>query len=134
MNYWLVKSEPSVYAWEQLVADGKTCWDGVRNNAARLHLLAMKKGDHVMFYHSNEGLAVMGIAKVEKTAYSDPTADDARWVGVELTPYKALKKPVTLAQVKEDARLKDIALVRIGRLSVMPLKKEEFNVILELSK
>jgi len=134
MKYWLVKSEPFKYSWEQFVADGKTFWDGVRNNAARLHLLAMKKGDQVLFYHSNEGLAVMGIAKVEKTAYSDPTADDAGWVGVELTPYKALKKPVTLAQVKEDARLKDIALVRIGRLSVMPLKKEEFNVILELSK
>ena len=134
MKYWLVKSEPFKYSWEQFVADGKTFWDGVRNNAARLHLLAMKKGDQVLFYHSNEGLAVMGIAKVEKTAYFDPTADDARWVGVELTPFKALKKPVTLAQVKEDARLKDIALVRIGRLSVMPLKKEEFNVILELSK
>ncbi|HOZ91318.1 MAG TPA: EVE domain-containing protein [Bacteroidia bacterium] len=134
MQFWLVKSEPFKYSWEQFVADGKTFWDGVRNNAARLHLLAMKKGDQVLFYHSNEGLAVMGIAKVEKTAYTDPTADDTRRVGVELTPFKALKKPVTLAQVKDDARLKDIALVRIGRLSVMPLKKEEFNVILELSK
>ena len=134
MQYWLVKSEPFKYSWEQFVADGKTFWDGVRNNAARLHLLAMKKGDQVLFYHSNEGLAVMGIAKVEKTAYPDPTADDVRWVGVELTPFKALKKPVTLTQVKGDVRLKDIAVVRIGRLSVMPLKKEEYNVILELSK
>lgn len=80
MQYWLVKSEPFKYSWEQFVADGKTFWDGVRNNAARLHLLAMKKGDQVLFYHSNEGLAVMGIAKVEKTAYPDPTADDVRWV------------------------------------------------------
>jgi predicted RNA-binding protein with PUA-like domain len=134
MQYWLVKSEPFKYSWEQFVADGKTFWDGVRNNAARLHLLAMKKGDQVLFYHSNEGLAVMGIAKVEKTACPDPTADDVRWVGVELIPFKALKKPVTLTQVKGDVRLKDIALVRIGRLSVMPLKKEEYNVILELSK
>ena len=94
----------------------------------------MKIGHQVFFYHNNEGLAVMGIAKVEKTAYPDPTADDVRWVGVELTPFKALKKPVTLTQVKGDVRLKDIALVRIGRLSVMPLKKEEYNVILELSK
>mgnify|MGYP002398564314 CR=1 FL=1 len=106
MNYWLVKSEPFKYSWEQFNADGQTFWDGVRNHAARLHLLAMQKGDQVLFYHSNEGLAVMGIAKVLKAATPDPTADDPRWV----------------------------ALVRIGRLSVMPLKKEEFDVILELSR
>ena len=134
MNYWLVKSEPSVYSWEQLVTDGKTCWDGVRNFAARLHLLAMKKGDHVMFYHSNEGLAVAGIAKVAATAYHDPTADDERWVAVDLVPYKALKRPVSLAEIKKEPRLKNIALVRIGRLSVMPLTKEEYEVIIELSR
>lgn len=134
MNYWLVKSEPSVYAWEQLVADGKTCWDGVRNFAARLHLLAMKKGDHVMFYHSNEGLAVTGIAKVATTAYQDPTTDDERWVAVDLVPYKALKKPVTLTQIKAEPGLKNIALVRIGRLSVMPLTKKEYEIIIELSR
>lgn len=134
MNYWLVKSEPFKYSWEQFIADGQTFWDGVRNHAARLHLLAMQKGDQVLFYHSNEGLAVMGIAKVLNTAAPDPTADDPRWVGVELKPYKSLKKPVTLQQIKAEKRLKDIALVRIGRLSVMPLKKEEFDVILELSR
>ncbi len=134
MNYWLVKSEPNTYSWDQLVKDGETRWDGVRNFAARIHLNAMKKGDQVMFYHSNEGMEVVGIAKVIRTAYPDPTSDDERWVAVDLAPYKPLKKPVTLVQVKADKRLKDIALVRIGRLSVQPLKKEEFDVILELSK
>jgi len=134
MNYWLVKSEPSVYSWDQLIKDGETRWDGVRNFAARIHLNAMKKGDQVMFYHSNEGMEVVGITKVSRTAYPDPTSDDERWVAVDLVPYKPLKKPVTLVQIKADKRLKDIALVRIGRLSVQPLKKEEFDCILELSK
>jgi predicted RNA-binding protein with PUA-like domain len=134
MNYWLVKSEPSVYSWEQFVADGKTCWDGVRNYAARLHLLAMKKGDHVMFYHSNEGLAIVGIAKVAATAYLDPTTDDERWVAVDLVPHKALKRPVPLAQIKAEPGLKNIALVRIGRLSVMPLTKNEYDIINDLSR
>lgn len=134
MNYWLVKSEPSVYSWDQLVKDGETRWDGVRNFAARIHLNAMKKGDQVMFYHSNEGMEVVGITKVSRTAYPDPTSDDERWVAVDLVPYKPLKKPVTLVQIKAEKRLKDIALVRIGRLSVQPLKKEEFDCILELSK
>jgi predicted RNA-binding protein with PUA-like domain len=134
MNYWLVKSEPFKYSWEQFLNDGKTVWDGVRNYAARLHLLAMQKGDQVMFYHSNEDLAIIGIAKVAKTAFQDPTTNDERWVAVELTPFKTLKKPVSLAAIKADERLKNIALVRIGRLSVMPLLKEEFEIIKMLSK
>lgn len=133
MNYWLVKSEPSVYPWEQLMKEGATCWNGVRNYAARIHLNAMKKGDPVMFYHSNEGLEVVGIAKVSKTAYHDPTTTDERWVAVDIKPYKTLKNPVSLKLIKTDLRLKNIALVRIGRLSVMPLTQTEYEVILELS-
>ena len=133
MNYWLVKSEPFVYSWEQFLKDGETCWSGVRNYAARIHLNAMKKGDQVMFYHSNEGLEVVGIAKVSKTAYQDPTTEDDRWVAVDLAPFKILKNPVSLKVIKTDPRLKDIALVRIGRLSVMPLTENEFKVLLELS-
>lgn len=133
MNYWLVKSEPSVYSWDQFVADGQTCWSGVRNYAARIHLNGMKKGDPVMFYHSNEGLSVVGIAKVLKTAYQDPTTNDDRWVAVDIKPFKKLKKPVDLKTIKSDYRLKNIALVTIGRLSVMPLTETEYDVILELS-
>lgn len=133
MNYWLVKSEPSVYPWQQFLSEGITCWSGVRNYAARIHLNGMKKGDPVMFYHSNEGLEVVGIAKVAKTAYQDPTTTDERWVAVDLKPFKTLKSAVSLKTIKADARLKDIALVRIGRLSVMPLTKNEYEVLLELS-
>lgn len=133
MNFWLVKSEPSVYSWDQFVAEGESCWSGVRNYAARIHLNAMKKGDPVMFYHSNEGLSVVGIAKVSKAAYQDPTTDDVRWVAVDIKPFKKLKNPVHLKTIKSDIRLKDIALVRIGRLSVMPLTQTEYDVILELS-
>lgn len=134
MNYWLVKSEPSAYSWEQFVKDGKTAWTGVRNFAARIHLNGMKKGDKVMFYHSNEGLEVVGIAEVVKEAYQDPTTTDTKWVAVDIKPGKALKKPVTLVAIKAEKELKNIALVRIGRLSVMPLTKEEFDVIIEMSK
>jgi len=133
MKYWLVKSEPFVYSWDQFVEEGETCWSGVRNYAARIHLNGMKKGDPVMFYHSNEGLEVVGIAKVVKTAYQDPTTTDERWVAVDLKPVKPLKYPVSLSKIKSEKRLKDIALVRIGRLSVMPLTEKEFNVLLELS-
>lgn len=133
MNYWLVKSEPSVYPWKQFLAEGQTCWSGVRNYAARIHLNGMKKGDPVMFYHSNEGLEVVGIAKVVKEAYQDPTTSDERWVAVDLKPFKTLKRPVNLKVIKSDSRLKDIALVRIGRLSVMPLTKIEYDVLLELA-
>ena len=132
MNYWLVKSEPVKYAWDQFVKDGKTFWDGVRNYQARNNLQAMKKGDLVLYYHSNEGMEVVGIAKVMKEHYPDPTIDDPRWVVVDLAPYKALKKPVSLAQMKQDPILANIGLIRQGRLSVMPLKSEEFDRIVEM--
>lgn len=132
MNYWLVKSEPFKYSWEKFLEDKRTFWDGVRNYAARNHLRGMKKGDLVLWYHSNEGLAVVGIAKVAKEAYQDPTTEEEAWVAVDLVPHKSLKKPVTLAQIKADKMLKDIYLVRQGRLSVMPLKAAEFDRIVEL--
>jgi predicted RNA-binding protein with PUA-like domain len=131
--YWLVKSEPSVYGWEQLVKDKKTSWDGVRNYAARNHLKAMKKGDEVLFYHSNEGMEIVGIAKVDKEFYQDPTTDDANWVVVDLKPHKKLKKPVTLSQIKTDKRLQEMALVRLGRLSVQPVTEKEWKIIMELA-
>ena len=131
MNYWLVKSEPSTFSWEKLVKDGHVVWDGVRNYAARLHLRAMKKGDEVLFYHSNEGLCVMGIAKVTKEAYQDPTTKED-WSAVDLAPHKALKNPVTLVEMKTKKELKNIGLIRIGRLSCMPLKKEEFEFIVKM--
>jgi len=133
MNYWLVKSEPSTYGWEQLTKDKKTTWDGVRNYAARIHLKAMKKGDEVLFYHSNEGMEIVGIAKVDKEAYQDPTTSDTNWVAVDLKPYKKLKTPVSLVQIKADKRLKDMALVRIGRLSVQPVTENEWNIIMEMA-
>ena len=132
MNYWLVKSEPVKYAWDQFVKDGKTFWDGVRNYQARNNLQAMKKGDLVLYYHSNEGMEVVGIAKVLKEHYPDPTIDDPRWVVVDLAPYTALKKSVGLAQMKQDPMLANIGLIRQGRLSVMPLKVEEFDRIVEM--
>jgi len=132
MNYWLVKSEPHKYSWEQFNKDGRTFWDGVRNYTARNNMRAMKEGDLVLFYHSNEGKEVVGIAKVVKEAYQDPTTDDTAWVVVELSPVEALKKPVTLETIKADPRLKDIQLIRQGRLSVPSLTKEEFDRILEL--
>jgi len=132
MAYWLVKSEPFKYSYEQLEKDKQTFWDGVRNYAARNHLKAMKKGDQVLFYHSNEGLEIVGIAKVAKEAYQDPTTDEDAWVVVDLKPYKRIKKPVSLEQVKSDKRLKDMALVRLGRLSVQPVTDDEWDVIMEL--
>ena len=133
MSYWLVKSEPSTYSFEQLEKDGQTTWDGVRNYAARNHLKAMKKGDQVLFYHSNEGLEIVGIAKVAKEAYQDPTTDEEAWVVVDLKPHKRLKKPVSLIQIKADKRLADMALVRLGRLSVQPVTEKEWKVVMELS-
>jgi predicted RNA-binding protein with PUA-like domain len=133
MSYWLVKSEPSVYSFDQLQKEGETVWSGVRNYAARLHLRAMKKGDEVFYYHSNEGLDIVGIAKVSKEAYQDPTTDDDKWVAVDLKPYKKLKKPVSLEQIKKDKRLKEMALVRIGRLSVQPVTEKEYKTIMELA-
>lgn len=132
MNYFLVKSEPNVYSWDQFVEDGGTFWDGVRNYQARNNLKDMKKGDLVLYYHSNIGMEVVGIAKVVKEYYQDPTTDDERWVAVDIEPVQKFKRPVTLAEVKKDEFLQDIALVRQGRLSVMPLKAEEFDRIVEL--
>ncbi|MCT1526219.1 MULTISPECIES: EVE domain-containing protein [Sphingobacterium] len=132
MNYFLVKSEPFKYSWEQFNKDGETFWDGVRNYQARNNLKAMKKGDLVLFYHSNEGKEVVGIAKVVKEFYQDPTTDDERWVVVDLAPVETFKNPVTLETVKADPLLQDIALVKQGRLSVMPLKAEEFDRLVEL--
>jgi len=129
MKYWLVKSEPFKYSWEMFLKDGSTYWDGVRNYQARNNLKNMKNGDLVLFYHSNEGLEVVGVAKVIKEAYQDPTTNDQRWVVVDLAPFKTLKKPVSLADIKNDKRLKNIALIKQSRLSVMPLTKEEFDVI-----
>ncbi len=134
MNHWLVKSEPFKYSWEQFEKDGKTFWDGVRNYQARNNLRNMKKGDLVFWYHSNEGKEIVGIAKVAKEYYQDPTTDDKNWVVVDLVPFKKLKKTVTLEQIKADEKLQNIGLVRQGRLSVMEIKKEEFDYILLLAK
>jgi len=133
MNYWLIKSEPFKYSWEQFEKDGKTFWDGVRNYAARNNLKAMKKGDLAFYYHSNEGVEIVGIAQVAKEAYQDPTTDEEAWVAVDFKPYKKLKKPVTLEQVKADKRLANMALVRLGRLSVQPVTPEEWNIVMEMS-
>ena len=133
-SYWLVKSEPNKYSWDDLVRDGSTYWDGVRNALARNNLQAMRRDDRVLYYHSNEGKEVVGVAKVTKTAYPDPTSDDPRWVVVDLAPVKALARPVTLAEIKADAALRDIPLVRQSRLSVMPLPRAAFDHILALSK
>ena len=130
MNYWLVKSEPLKYSWDHFVKDKRTYWDGVRNYQARNNLNAMKKGDAVLFYHSTEGLAVVGIARVIKEAYQDPTTEDQRWVVVDLEPVESLQQPVLLSEMKQDQRLQNIALIRQSQLSVMPLTKEEFEVII----
>ena len=132
MQYFLVKSEPFKYSWDQFNKDGRTFWDGVRNYQARNNMKEMKEGDLVLFYHSNEGKNVVGIAKVVKEFYQDPTTDDDRWVVVDLAPIESLKNPVSLETIKGDERLKDISLVRQGRLSVTTLKVEEFDRIVEL--
>ncbi len=131
-SYWLMKSEPYKYSWDDLNRDGSTYWDGVRNYEARNNLAAMKKGDLVLYYHSNEGKEVVGVAKVTKESYPDPTTDDERWVVVDLEPVKPLKDPVTLAVVKSDGKLKDMALVKQARLSVQPVTEAEFKRVLAL--
>jgi predicted RNA-binding protein with PUA-like domain len=131
MNYWMVKQEPDAYSWDDFVDDGATDWTGVRNFQARNNLKSMEKGDKVLFYHSNVGKEVVGIATVSKTAFPDPT--DEKWVAVELKPVKPLKKPVTLAQIRENLALSDIKLVRQSQLSVMPLTKDEFEEIVSMS-
>lgn len=128
----MVKQEPDAYSWDDFVKDGATDWTGVRNFQARNNLKSMKKGDKVLFYHSNVGKEVVGIATVSKTAFPDPT--DEKWVAVELQPVKPLKRPVTLAQIKENLALADIKLVRQSQLSVMPLSKDEYEEILSMSK
>jgi predicted RNA-binding protein with PUA-like domain len=133
MAYWLAKSEPTTYSWDEFVNEKQTCWSGVRNYAARLHLRAMKKGDEVFFYHSNEGTNIVGIAKVIKEAYQDPTTTDERWVAVDLKPIRKIKNPVTLETIKKDKRLANMALVRLGRLSVQPVTDEEWKVVMELA-
>ena len=129
MNYWLIKSEPFKYSWDQFKKDKKTCWDGVRNYQARNNLKAMKKGDLALFYHSNEGMCIVGIAKVVKEHYQDPTTKEEAWVSVDVAPFKALKTPVTLAQIKDDEYLKNMQLVKLQRLSVGEVKAEEFDRI-----
>lgn len=133
MNYWLVKSEPFKYSWDQLLKDKKTFWDGVRNYAARNNLRDMKKGDEVFFYHSNEGLEIVGIAMVIKEAYQDPTTDNKNWLVVDLSPVKALKNPVSLAEIKQDPQLENMELVKNSRLSVQKVTPAEWKHILKMS-
>jgi predicted RNA-binding protein with PUA-like domain len=134
MNYWLVKSEPFKYSWDDFVREGKSVWDGVRNYQARNNMKLMKKGDWVFFYHSNEGMEVVGLAEVKKEFYQDPTTEDPRWVVVELVPINKLAKSVTLKMIKTDERLTNLALVKQSRLSVTPVDKQEFDIILSLAE
>jgi predicted RNA-binding protein with PUA-like domain len=133
MNYWLVKQEPESYSWSDFVKDGKTAWTGVRNFAARLNLRAMKKGDAVFYYHSVTGKEIVGLAKVVKEAYPDPTATEGDWSAVNLVPDQPLKKPVSLEALKADRILKEMKLVTISRLSVSPVTKEQAERVLKLS-
>jgi predicted RNA-binding protein with PUA-like domain len=133
MAYWLVKSEPNKYSFDDLRRDGKTVWDGVRNNTAALHLKAMKRGDQVFYYHSQEGLAVVGVAEVAREAFVDPTDPTGRFVAVELTPERALPKPVTLAEMKANPALANMAMLRLFRLSVSPVTPEEWASILAMA-
>lgn len=133
-SFWLARSEPSKYSWDDLVRDGSTYWDGVRNYQARNNLQAMAKGDLVLFYHSVVGTEIVGIARVTRTAYPDPTSDDPRWVVVDLDAHKPLERPVSLAEIKSDPALADMALVRQSRLSVMPVDKRDFERILALGQ
>ena len=130
---FLIKSEPSVYSFDQLTEDGVTTWDGVRNYEARNNLRAMKKGDLLLFYHSNEGKEVVGLARVKRTAYQDPKTEDD-WSAVDVVPVKKLKKPVTLAQVKAHPQLSKMALVKRSRISAVPVTEEELALILELAQ
>lgn len=134
MNYWLVKTEPGNYAWETLVKDRQTCWDGVRNYQARNFMKEMKAGDQILVYHSGDDKRVMGKAEVVREFYPDPTIQDDRWVAVDIKALEPLKNHVTLVQIKADEKLKDILLVRNSRLSVMPLDKEAYSLIIEKSK
>ena len=132
-SHWLVKSEPNTYSFEDLVRDGRTVWDGVRNNAAALHLKAMKIGDHVFFYHSQEGLAVVGIAEVVRTAFLDPSDPAGRFVAVELAPVRPLAKPVALTLMKANPALADMAMLKQSRLSVSPVSPQAWAEILRMA-
>ncbi len=133
-SFWLVKQEPSSYSWSDFVADGGTSWTGVRNYTARNNLRKMRKGDDVLFYHSGEEKAVVGIARVMRMAYADATAKEGDWSTVDLSPIKPLKQPVTLREVKGNSRLKGIPLVRQSRLSVMPLEESAFRELLSMAE
>ncbi len=133
MNHWIAKSEPFKYSWDDLVLEKRGVWDGVRNYQARNNLQGMKLGDLVLFYHSNVGKEIVGLAKVVKEHYPDPTTDDTRWVVVDLEPLERFPKPVTLAQMKADTRLADLSLIRQSRLSVLPLDAAEFDIIVGLA-
>ncbi len=134
MNYWLIKSEPFKYSWEQFEQEGLTMWDGVRNYGARNNLRSMKKGDLAFWYHSNEGMEIVGIAKVVKEAYQDPTTDNPAWLVVDFKPLKKLKVPVSLQVLKQDPRLTNMDLIRLGRLSVQTVKPEEWEIVLQYAK
>jgi len=134
MNYWLVKSEPFKYSWDDFVKEGKSVWDGVRNYQARNNMKEMKKGDWVFFYHSNEGMEVIGLAEVKREFFQDPTTEDPRWVVVEIVPIKKFNNTVTLKMMKSDVRLSNLALIKQSRLSVTPVGKQEFDIILSLAE
>ena len=134
MNYWLIKSEPFKYSWEQFEQEGLTMWDGVRNYGARNNLRSMKKGDLAFWYHSNEGMEIVGIAKVVKEAYQDPTTDNPAWLVVDFKPDKKLKVPVCLQVLKQDPRLTNMDLIRLGRLSVQTVKPEEWDIVMQYAK
>jgi len=131
---WLVKQEPSAYPFERFMADGRTTWDGVRNATARIHLRGMKRGDRVLYYHSGDQKAVVGLARVARAAYPDPTAKEGDWVAVDLEADAALRRPVTLAEIKADATFADFALVRMSRLSVLPVSAAQLARILAMAK
>ena len=134
MNYWLIKSEPFKYSWDQFEKDKETFWDGVRNYQARNNLRSMKKGDLAFWYHSNEGMEIVGVAKVVKEAYQDPTTDDPAWLVVNFKPVKKLKNPVSLITIKADKRLSNMALIKNSRLSVQPVTADEWEMVLALSE
>ncbi len=134
MAYWLIKSEPNVYSFDHLIKDKTTVWDGVRNYAARNNLRTMKKGEQAYFYHSNEGLAIVGIAKVSKEAFQDPGTENPNWVAIEIKAFKKLKRPVTLASMKANPKLNNMGIIKIGRISVSQVSEEEWNEILKMSE
>ena len=133
MTYWLLKSEPDVYSFDQLLAEGETVWNGVRNNAARLHLRAMKEGDEALFYHSNIGKEAVGLCRISREAYPDPTDESGQWVAVSVQPIRKLARPVTLAEMKAEPGLSEFQLIRQSRLSVVPVRDEEWALILRMA-